>query len=482
MSVIIKKLRPAVVCACAFGLAVSGLSADTDALAAKKPSISKKILTMKVGQKKTLKLKNITKKQSGRVKWSSFRENVATVNKKGVVRAKSSGQTTISARYKKKTYTCKVTVKNEYTLNTSYLDSQLEKNSKAYDNGFAGVSLKLSMFTGDTAIPSGGSALEKALAEMGYDRFVFNDYYRVPTSDHSMAVSCAAKTIGEGADRFTAIVILPRSRNYGNEWVSNFTMGDGTDTPDHKGFSDSARIVSDFLNKYITDIGINGHVKFWIAGQSRGAAVGNLLAKRLADAEITLPAGISYERSDIYAYLFATPGAAYAGIGTNRQDLKTGYEFIHNVLFYSDVVPLMPPEQLGFGIYGQILRPDESSEKKEDMLALLKDGYPNVYTIYEGMDTGGHTAEEDLTKAREITSQMAELVGDRKEFDAKWKNIYLYAVSKFLTPIDGLPALTADESMRMISLLAVIGTDAGDMISLLKDHHPEVEFAWLCVQ
>ena len=54
---------------------------------AKKPVLSKKKLTMSVGESKTLKVKNTKKK----VKWSSGKKSVASVSKKGRVKAKKKG-------------------------------------------------------------------------------------------------------------------------------------------------------------------------------------------------------------------------------------------------------------------------------------------------------------------------------------------------------------------------------------------------------
>ena len=62
-----------------------------------------------IGQKRALKVKNTKKK----VKWSSTKKSVATVNKKGVVTAKKKGTAYIKAKVGKKTYKCKVTVKSK---------------------------------------------------------------------------------------------------------------------------------------------------------------------------------------------------------------------------------------------------------------------------------------------------------------------------------------------------------------------------------
>ncbi|MDO5334904.1 MAG: Ig-like domain-containing protein [Coriobacteriia bacterium] len=71
-------------------------------------SISKKSVTLVKGKSCTLKVKGAKAKK---VKWSSSKKSVATVSKKGVVKAKKPGKATITAKYKKKKFKCKVTVK-----------------------------------------------------------------------------------------------------------------------------------------------------------------------------------------------------------------------------------------------------------------------------------------------------------------------------------------------------------------------------------
>ncbi len=95
--------------------------AATPASAAK-VKLSKKTLTMTVGQKKTLKLKGTKKK----VKWSTSKKSVATVSKKGVVTAKKKGKAIITAKVGKKKYTCKVTVKAKKKKKTTKPTKQTE--------------------------------------------------------------------------------------------------------------------------------------------------------------------------------------------------------------------------------------------------------------------------------------------------------------------------------------------------------------------
>lgn len=68
--------------------------------AAKKLSLSAKTMTLQVGQKKTLKVKNAGKK--AKLKWSSNKKSIATVSKKGVVKAVKAGNAVV---------TCKATTK-----------------------------------------------------------------------------------------------------------------------------------------------------------------------------------------------------------------------------------------------------------------------------------------------------------------------------------------------------------------------------------
>jgi len=69
--------------------------------------LSKKKLTLEPGQVKTIKLKGASAKK---VKWSTSNKKVATVSK-GKITAKKPGKVTITAKYKKKKYKCKVLIR-----------------------------------------------------------------------------------------------------------------------------------------------------------------------------------------------------------------------------------------------------------------------------------------------------------------------------------------------------------------------------------
>lgn len=80
--------------------------------AKKKIKLNKTKMTMYVGDQKKLSLKG----SKGIIKWSSSNKKVASVNFLGYVTAKKKGSATITAKYKKKKYKCKITVKPYATI------------------------------------------------------------------------------------------------------------------------------------------------------------------------------------------------------------------------------------------------------------------------------------------------------------------------------------------------------------------------------
>ena len=85
-----------------------GETGQTEAKA-KKITLNKKKLTLKVGKTFRLKVKGTKKK----VVWKSSKKKVATVNKKGLVRAKKKGTAGITAKVAGKKLKCRVTVKKK---------------------------------------------------------------------------------------------------------------------------------------------------------------------------------------------------------------------------------------------------------------------------------------------------------------------------------------------------------------------------------
>lgn len=89
-------------------------------------AISKKTATINVKGTVTLKLKNA----KGTVKWSTSNKKVATVTSKGKVTGVKAGKATITATFKRKKYTCKVTVKA--AAKSKYTAAQIKSYAKKY--------------------------------------------------------------------------------------------------------------------------------------------------------------------------------------------------------------------------------------------------------------------------------------------------------------------------------------------------------------
>ena len=79
-------------------------------------ALNKKKAAIKVGDTLQLKLGSI---KAAKIRWSSDNKAVATVSKKGKVTAKKEGSAKIIAKYKKKKYTCKISVKENKDMNAS---------------------------------------------------------------------------------------------------------------------------------------------------------------------------------------------------------------------------------------------------------------------------------------------------------------------------------------------------------------------------
>lgn len=98
-----------------FAIIISSLSVpgDTAFAAKKKIKLNKTKLSLYVKKTYTLKLSGVSAKKKSKIKWSSSNKKIATVNKKGKITAKKNGKCNIYAKYGKKKYKCKLTVKKK---------------------------------------------------------------------------------------------------------------------------------------------------------------------------------------------------------------------------------------------------------------------------------------------------------------------------------------------------------------------------------
>lgn len=89
-----------------------GFSPVTNVEAKAAPRLNYRKVTLVQGKKKRLKVRNLSRRRR-KVKWYSTKKSVATVNRKGVVKAKRKGKAYIVAKIGRKKYRCKVIVKKK---------------------------------------------------------------------------------------------------------------------------------------------------------------------------------------------------------------------------------------------------------------------------------------------------------------------------------------------------------------------------------
>ncbi|MBR1874684.1 MAG: Ig-like domain-containing protein [Eubacterium sp.] len=392
----------------------------------KKPAISVKKLELGVTRAKKLTLKNVTKKQLKKVKWSSSDKTVATVSSNGKVFAVKSGRVNIKAAFKGRKYTCKVSVIQKsngwaYMLDTGadsykngnifwyYDDSYFTKDASVYQKKTAITSVLLSWASGpdkSVSVSDQSNRLKKLLTCIGFADFATNDDYKKAPGKDTFGVAFAKKQIGAGDAASTLIVVVPRSSGYEMEWCSNFDLGE---SGDHNGLDDAANKFLSGLNKYMTDKNIKGNIKLWFAGHSRGATADNLAEIKLATGKVTLPEGVVLKNEDIYGYNISCLKAS----AKPSDDTATGsYPFIHNVRLSHDFFTGLMPDQYGFIRYGteHIIKSDDTV--KDKALKKLKKYNNDLYNSYFYNDPDQYA--DNMTKT--ILDTLLYMYPDRQSY------------------------------------------------------------------
>ena len=109
-----------------------GFSPVTNVEAKAAPRLNYKKVTLVQGKKKKLKVRNLRRRR--KVKWYSTKKSVATVNRKGVVKAKRKGKAYIVAKVGKKKYRCKVIVKKKISKKKKKTKKTKKSSKKAKIN------------------------------------------------------------------------------------------------------------------------------------------------------------------------------------------------------------------------------------------------------------------------------------------------------------------------------------------------------------
>lgn len=244
---------------------------------------------------------------------------------------------------------------NDYNSICYYNDSYFETPSIKYNSSLSTTSLAFAM-------SAFASNVEKENVEYRYrnaDYFLksynftnidVNDDYKKKSSKDTFGVVFGSKKIND----YTLIALGTRGGNYEMEWASNFTLGDRSNYKGHQGFYNSSTILLNGLENYISKYNIEGKIKLWSVGYSRGGAVNNIsigrIDQKINKNEIIFNEKISLKKEDIYCYCFEPPmGASFLEEISPKNEI---YSNIFNIVNPNDLVPKIAPKEFHFTRYG----------------------------------------------------------------------------------------------------------------------------------
>ena len=325
-----------------------------------------------------------------------------------------------------------------------YSDGYFLSPSTSFNHPLATMSLCLAFSTYQS---ENGSVTyqnaEKILKECKFNKDEIETFdYEKETTANGVGCIIANKKIGGK----TLIAVAVRSGGYGHEWASNALLAENGN---HKGFDDSADKVIGYLDDYITENGIDGEIKIWLTGFSRGAAVATHTAAKLNNGELN---AAQVDKSNIYAYGFATPAGASASNNPTGKD----YNNIFSVIDFNDPVPLVAPaqwklERFGktrifpykYGLFG-------ANKYLKNMMNYMKGIDPSyVYNLddfeYSGIDIIGQGADVFSNKQdlglynRKLVKKIAKEIGSREryvsDFQSSLSNYFETDIELLLTEV-----------------------------------------------
>lgn len=254
--------------------------------------------------------------------------------------------------------------------------------------------------------------MRDALLELGCDEQSIEMYY---PEEHDYenpdkgGINQVAYAFGtrESDAGYPIVFVVVRGTHNGAEWLSNINIADSTEgrSEEHEGFATAAQQVLDALDQYVffhVSAADYADARVLVTGHSRGAAVANLVAKELTDAEGTFGKELAPER--IYGYTFAAPAVH---IDPDRQ----GYDNIYNIVNPEDVVPGVPLADWGYGRYGETLVLPSQSNTSVLRYRALYNQMNALFQEYAGMSfiPNGH-ASLPARIATEATLELASSV------------------------------------------------------------------------
>lgn len=264
------------------------------------------------------------------------------------------------------------------SIEFEYSDSFFIRPSTSYNHQLAQSSIGMAVssfsstnsdkFWGDTGHFGRDTDIIEFFKSLGFENIKTYNYDKSlnDTSD-TVAFAIGEKEIKLNDNLFRLVALSIRGGGYGNEWVSNFNLGN---TEVHKGFLLASDDVIKNLYMYLGENTEN--TKLWITGYSRGGAVANITAARLTDDR-------KVRLENIFAYTFAAPR------GTVSKSADK-YENIFNIVSENDLVPFIAPSKWGYQRYGKDMYFPSLSELNPSVASELSQ---NINEVYKSISKNG---------------------------------------------------------------------------------------------
>ena len=258
-------------------------------------------------------------------------------------------------------------IENTITDGYAYTDDWFFEDSSVRNDALALVSMQLTAAAVDSDPAGLGVAF---LKELGFSETGFED--NGTDNPENSNYTWGRKSISSDGGSVTLVAVNIQSYSFDNAlketaWKQNFTVNGEEIGDEHDAFQKAADAVVD----EIASLAGSGDTKFWISGQSRGGALANLIAKKLANR------GIAAE--DIFAYTFEAPAVVEA-------DAASESPFIHNYICSDDPVTRVPP--WGMERHGNTypLKTEETDAKLLEELEKLGSSMVELFEMEPSLD------------------------------------------------------------------------------------------------
>lgn len=317
-----------------------------------------------------------------------------------------------------------------------YSDSLFTGDSCEYNHGLAVFLLGISMasFNSFDASDRDGN-ITRMFEECGFE----TETYGYETEGYDTAgVVMGSKKVRNADGEYTAVIAAVRSGNYGMEWGGNLRVGTGEN---HLGFDIGKEIILNYINSYFSKHPIQGKIKLFIPGYSRGGSIANLVGAELDDG--SYKQSIKGEdcigkarigRDNTFVYTYEAPQC------TRKSGADDAvYSNIFNIMNPNDYVPKFVMDDWGFTNYGV-----EYYLPSAENCANYSDYYENVCKEFDTLmaetdkdsDSNFYSEEDSRSVGAMLDSIMSKLAKDvfesQEYYSQKYEDGMIFIAGQYI--------------------------------------------------